>query len=581
MVGKMDGKMERERRAARRAQQRALASAPKDDQLVEVKVPDSLLKVAQEPLLSSLAYSRAVEAAVSAAKRGIAKEDFSDWRDAAVRILQSRSNSPLALLWALIAFHKSILNSEESGNNASVGSLISVAQSLLHSLKFMTAGFCSGPTAIAAAAPIVQIVVSSLATATRSENDPDLSQKKKEKLWRSLQKLIFELSGFITLCHHKDAPVAHGLFKAPSVNLGLDIWLSEESNFSSLFPFATQVKVHGFLNSIESVLHLGEIVETEVALLRLVTEIVQHRLSPNSSNKEELERKLKQNVILYSKFLGSSAIILDMLLDAPLQLGGILKDEEELVLRNVLGEMAVLPTSEIFGEDRSALSAGDTVGRDSVAFLKRVIIARQLAADFRSRNEYLRASDLLAGLHRRGAPSSLGEWLGDRSSLRLLISTDVLRKPQALLDWLLNASHANFDVVLDKTYIERPKAQQLVGSMDLEEAQDPDTSLFFIDTSKTYDKDTAEAGFDANQAYLMATADMQVATKDDVLFDRSEQFERKRTRGAARSKAEKAKQRKDSNGAKVTELTGEDITTDSEDLSMSEDESEEESEMSE
>lgn len=522
-----------------------MGMAPKDGL---VQAPASLLKVAEGPLLSSLAYSRAVEAVVSAAKRGIAG---SEWQDATVRLLQSRSNSPLALLWSFLSFQKCSLGFRVGSSD----SVISVAQKLLHSLKFMTAGFCSGPTAIAAAAPIVQMVVSALA------KDADLSQKKK---WR---KVLFELSGFISLCHHREAPVTHGLFKAPSVNLGLDIWLSEESDFFSLFPFATQLKVDGFLNSIESVRYLGEIVETEVALLRLVMEIVQSRAS---SNKEELERKLKHDVILYSKFLGSSGIILDMLLDAPLKLGDILEEKEEILLRNVLSEMAVItvPNSEIF-DVGEGLSAGDTAGKESVLFLKRVIIARQLAAKFRSRNEYLRASDLLAGLHRRGAPASLGEWLGDRSSLRLLIGTDVLEKPQALLDWLLNASNADFNVVLEKSYIQQPKMGRLEDS---EETQDPDTPLFFIDTSKAYDKASTE--FDADQAYLMAAGDMQIATKEDVLFDRSEQLERKRTRSKVvrSTTAKRMKQKKASNGAKME--------TDSDDMSTSEDESQE-SEMSE
>jgi len=247
-------------------------------------------------------------------------------------------------------------------------------------------------------------------------------------------------------------------------------------------------------------------------------------------------------------------------------------------LRNVLSEMAVItvPNSEIF-DVSDALSAGDTAGKESVLFLKRVIFARQLAADFRSRNEYLRASDLLAGLHRRGAPASLGEWLGNRSSLRLLISTDVLEKPRTLLDWLLNASNADFNIVLEKSYIQQPKMERLE---DLEDTQDPDTSLFFIDTSKAYDK--ASTGFDADQAYLMAAGDMQGATKEDVLFDRSEQLERKRTGSKAvrRNKAKKMKQKKDSNGAKMAQPAGEDIT-DSDDISTSEDESEVESEMSE
>jgi hypothetical protein len=74
--------------------------------------------------------------------------------------------------------------------------------------------------------------------------------------------------------------------------------------------------------------------------------------------KEELEKKLKHNVVLYTKFLGSSSIILDMLLDAPLRLGGVLADLEELILRDVLGEMAVVgvPNSGVFEEDVAAAS---------------------------------------------------------------------------------------------------------------------------------------------------------------------------------------------------------------------------------
>jgi hypothetical protein len=74
--------------------------------------------------------------------------------------------------------------------------------------------------------------------------------------------------------------------------------------------------------------------------------------------KEELEKKLKHNVVLYTKFLVSSSIILDMLLDAPLRLGGVLADLEELILRDVLGEMAVVgvPNSGVFEEDVAAAS---------------------------------------------------------------------------------------------------------------------------------------------------------------------------------------------------------------------------------
>lgn len=494
--------------------------------------PVTLLKVAQGPLLSSAAYSRAVEAVVSAAKGGF---EGSEWRDATVRLLQSRSNSPLALLWAFLAFQKRVLESESSS------SPISVAQSLLHSLKFVTAGFCNGPTAIAAAAPIVQILVSAIKAAKT----------------KKLPKFLLELSGYIALCHHKAAPVTHGLFKAPSVNIGLDIWLSGESDFAQLFPFASQLKVDGFLNSIESVLFLGETVETEVALLRLVVDIKQGGAS---------EKKLKHDVILYSKFLASSSIILDMLLDAPLELGGTVNEKEDVLLRTVLSEMAVVvvPNSELF--DIEPLSAGDTSGKDCVAFLKRVILARQLAAEFRSKNEYLRASELLAGLHRRGPPGSLGEWLGDRSSLRLLISTAVLEKPQALVEWLLNASNADFNAVLDKAYIARPKTT-LEDSSSMEFEENESSSLFFIDTSK----DAEAVGFDADQAYLRAAGDMQDATKDDILFDRAEQLERKRTRGKAAKSV--AKQRKDANGAKMNE----DIS----DSEMSEDESEVDSETSE
>jgi hypothetical protein len=113
-------------------------------------------------------------------------------------------------------------------------------------------------------------------------------------------------------------------------------------------------KVDGFLNSIEAVLYLGEVVETEAALLRLGVEIVQGRSSASVSKKEEL----KHNVVLYTKFLGSLSIILDMLLDAPLWLGGVLADSEELILRDVLGEMAVVGVlnSEVFEEDVAAAS---------------------------------------------------------------------------------------------------------------------------------------------------------------------------------------------------------------------------------
>lgn len=563
-----------------------LALQPQDEQLVEEILPTSLLKVVQGPLLSNSSYTRAVEAAVTAVKRGITKEICKEWLDATLRLLQSRSNPPLALFWAFVAVQKCSLVSEgalNAGGFESIGSQLSVAQSLLHLLKLVTAGFCGGPAAIAAAAPVVQIVVQSLSTFSKSARASDVKPKIKKKLWGSLHKVISELSGFITLCHHKDTSAMHGLFKAPSATTGLDIWLSQTSEYSSLFPFAIQLKLDGFLNPAESVLHFGEIVEIEVALLRLIAEIVHERVFPNSSSKDELEKKLKHNIIMYAKLLGSSTIILDMLLDPPLQLSSILSDNEEAHLRNVLSEIVVVgvPNSKIFIEDIGDSFAG-AADKDGVSFLKRIVIARQLAATFRSQKEYLRASDLLAGLYKRKAPSQLGEWLGATASLKVLIGTPVLQKPQALMEWLVNARNADFNVVLDKTCIERLKnevPEDVAAGTDIEQDQHPDETLFFIDTSKSNVPDVAEGEFDADHAYLMAVGSMQGAVKENVLFQRSEQLERKRTRVAAKAEAAKLKQRRDQNGAKLTEQGGE-PTSDSEDISMSEDESDEESNMS-
>jgi hypothetical protein len=79
-----------------------------------------------------------------------------------------------------------------------------------------------------AAAPIVQVIVHALAVYARSEKEAGVGQK----TWKSLRKVTLELSGFISLCHHKDAPVVNGLFKAASVNIGLDIWLVESWDLS-------------------------------------------------------------------------------------------------------------------------------------------------------------------------------------------------------------------------------------------------------------------------------------------------------------------------------------------------------------
>jgi hypothetical protein len=125
------------------------------------------------------------------------------------------------------------------------------------------------------------------------------------------------------------APIAEeapaGLEAAPVV---------EEDDAPAVEVKCLAAKVDGFLNSIETVFYLGEVVETEAAFLRLGVEIVQGRSSASVSKKEEL----KHTIVLYTKFLGSSSIILDMLLDAPLRLGGVLADSEELILRDMLGE---------------------------------------------------------------------------------------------------------------------------------------------------------------------------------------------------------------------------------------------------
>jgi hypothetical protein len=468
------------------------------------------LVAAQGPLLSNLVYSRAVEAAVEAAKRGVKKDFATPWREAIVRLLQSRANPPLSLFWSFVVIERRIL----TNGDAKVASDIEVttASSVLQSLKCMTTGFCDGPVAIAAIAPIVRSAFETLViySSSESKNGADATNEKK-LLFENLSKLIKDLSGFIALCHHKECPSPGGLFKAPSVCLGLDKWIAEGTEFSSLFPFAStslESSIKKDISSADTICTLGVLVEAEVGLLRLLAEVVHER----PLGRSELEKKLKHELIVYAKFLGSSGVILDALLAPPLPVLSILSADEECTLRGILGEMVVtkVPNSEMFNYENGP-SPPSKLGaqNECVVFLKRLSIARRTAAYFRSMNENLRASDLLSSLRRQSAPSQLGDWLGGRSVLRILITTDVLKKPEALLDWLLNAEENDFNRVFMVMMSPRQPQEQdnkITRSGDakmVSEGEDANNEpLFFFDTTGVSEGAASEPGvLDADQEF--------------------------------------------------------------------------------
>jgi hypothetical protein len=514
----------------------------------------SHLDVAQKgPLLSNLAYSRSVEAAVEAAKSGV-KKNFAfatPWREAIVRLLQSRANPPLSLFWSFVVIERSIL----TNGDAKVASDIEVmtASCVLQSLKCMTTGFCDGPVAIAAIAPIVRSAFETLViySSSESKNGADAATHEKKLLFENLSQLIRDLSGFIALCHHKECPAPGGLFKAPSVCLGLDKWIAEGTEFSSLFPFAStslESSIKKDISSADTICTLGVLVEAEVGLLRLLAEVVHER----PLGRSELEKKLKHELIVYAKFLGSSGVILDALLAPPLPVLSILSADEESTLRGILGEVVVTKVAnpDMFNYDNGP-SPPSKLGaqNECVVFLKRLSIARKTAAYFRSMNENLRASDLLSNLRRQSAPSQLGDWLGGRSVLRILITTAVLEKPEAVLDWLLNAEENEFNrvfmVMMSPT---QPQKQdnKITTSGDakmVSEGEDANNEpLFFFDTTGVSEGAASEPGvLDADQEFAKAAGTLRGKGGSGVLFHGVRQVEEKPRKRKLKAKGRDAK----------------------------------------
>ena len=509
----------------------------------------SLLDVAQGPLLSNLTYSRAVEAAVEAVKSGVKKKQVTPWREAIVRLLQSRANPPLSLFWSFAVIERSILTNGEA--KVASDSEVETAHSVLQSLKCMTSGFCDGPVAIAAMAPIVRSAFETLVKCSASESKNGAGRTDDKKLWENLTKLIRHVSGFIALCHHKECPAPGGLFKAPSVCLGLDKWIAEGTEFSSLFPFAStslESSIKENISSADTICTLGVLVEAEVALLRLLADVVRER----SLGRSELEKKLKHELIVYGKVLGSSGFILDALLEPPLPVLSILSPDEESTFRGILGEMVVtrVPNSEMFNHENGP-SPPSKLGaqNECVVFLKRLSIARKTAAYFRSKNEHLRASNLLSSFRRQSAPSQLGDWLGGRSLVKILITTVVLKKPEVLLDWLLNAEENDFNRVLTMMMSMRQPQEQdnkITGSGDAEmvsEGEDANNEpLFFFDTTGVSEGAASEPGvIDADQEFAKAAGTLRGKGGKGVLFHGVRQVEVKSRKRKLKAKGRGAK----------------------------------------
>lgn len=245
-----------------------------------------------------------------------------------MRLLQSRRNLPLSLWWAFATFERDVLSSGEGQNGIKESTVarISVGRRILHSMKTMTAGCTSGPTSVATLAPVVCIALDALKSfsdahsALKMESDLKLSKKEIGKMLRKLKDFFGEISAFVSLCHHKTS-ISRGVCSGHSEpKFGLDIWFSEDRQLSTLFPLATtrmESTLRKALKSSEMVPILGDIVATEVAVLRLAVEVVcwrnhfKQQTSPDVG-RHELERKLKQIMFPSAGLLCSSGMWSDV-----------------------------------------------------------------------------------------------------------------------------------------------------------------------------------------------------------------------------------------------------------------------------
>ncbi|XP_077210882.1 SNF2 domain protein [Tasmannia lanceolata] len=358
------------------------------------------------------------------------KCDFSDFRSIFFRLLQSRVDPPLEIIW----FYSAVSFYETRVSENGVLSRVLTARDLFQLLAACSAS-CNGVKSIALIAPVLFKLHCSVI-----ESDFEKPSKTVKKLRREIEGLLEGVLGYVSICSSKDSDENDGSVGLVSCFPDLiRVWIVNRlerdcevrEGLRVFFPLISDEILDGFGDDGFGTGFLAGVVMVEAFLMRLCLKV------RDGVSKSELKEELRiwavgsitafRNCVFFE-------ILLRLLLEPTLPVTSLLGSEDEILLREVLYDAVILVDYSFLYSETTTEHSNDQM--KSLA-MTRLIAAHEAIRVARANGNHTKAISYINAFSRSQLPSEIVKWVISQIGMEKPSKPDG-STPQAVLKWLLN-----------------------------------------------------------------------------------------------------------------------------------------------
>ncbi|XP_068647902.1 uncharacterized protein [Aristolochia californica] len=434
------------------------------------------------------------------------KSDFSGFRSIFLRLLQSRQDPPLEVIWfySAISFHETRVSQDDALSRVSI---VRVLRDLFQLLCACSAS-SDGAKSISLLAPVIEKLHYSLTESSLG----DLSSKKAKNLSRELECLAEGIIGYISICCCKYGTGDFGSVDSLSCLSDLiKVWAVEEAGeaFSVFFPLISDQIREELGTAGCRIDYLAAVVILQAFFLRLCLKF------QSSVSRLELQKELKiwaVGAITGFRNCMFFEILLRMLLEPSLPVSSLLGPEDEPMLRELLFEVVILVEYPFLNPEIASEQSVDWMR--SLAML-RLITTHEAVCVARSKGDQEKAISYINGFSRSRLPSDIIKWVKDQTGTEKPIRPDG-STPQALLKWLLNLEDQGVRLFANDNLKLRSKLTLNKAKVAFEhptstlESMKVDEDLFYIDCKG---KEEVEKSLEEDQGMLFMDSEFLAAAQ--------------------------------------------------------------------
>ncbi|KAG9456562.1 hypothetical protein H6P81_001070 [Aristolochia fimbriata] len=447
------------------------------------------------------------------------KRDFSGFRTIFLRLLQSRLDPPLEVVWfySAISFHESRVSQDGASTS------LSEVKDLFQLLCACSAS-SDGAKSIALLAPLIGMLHYSF-TESSSGNH---SSKKAMKMARELESLTEGIIGYISICCCKYGDEDGG--SAGSLSCFSDlikVWAMAEAGeaLSGFFPLISDQIRDELGTDGCRIDYLSAIVILQAFFLRLCLKF------QSDVSKSELQKELKiwavgaitgfRNCLFFE-------LLLRMLLEPKLPATFQVSPEDESMLRELLLEAVILVEYSFLNPETASEQSVDWMR--SLAIL-RLIATHEAVHATRSKGDHDKAISYIDAFSRSRLPSDITNWVKDQTGMEESVRPDGCT-PQSILKWLLNLEDQGMRLIANdilkirsrltfddaKVAFKHPTSR--IENMKMDE------DLFYIDSKGVEQAEKSleeeDQGVPSNDSEFLAAAQMMRSTATNGMRKRKE-----------------------------------------------------------